>query len=93
MEYKIESNIPIPPIQRKPKNNALFNALSSLEVGQSFVIPIPEDGTTEVHKVRNKLNYTKLHLPKSFSFTTREIDLGIRVWRTQYPTNIIFRRL
>ena len=83
MEYKIESNIPIPPIQRKPKNNALFNALSSLEVGQSFVIPIPEDGTTEVHKVSNKLNYTKLHPPKSFSFTTREIDLGIRVWRTQ----------
>ena len=83
MEYKIESNIPIPPIQRQPKNNALFNALSSLKVGQSFVIPIPEDGTTEVHKVRNKLNYTKLHLPKSFSFTTREIDLGIRVWRTQ----------
>ena len=83
MEYKIESNIPIPPIQRKPKISALFNALSSLKVGQSFVIPIPEDGTTEVHKVRNKLNYTKLHLPKSFSFTTREIDLGIRVWRTQ----------
>ena len=54
MDYKIEDNIPIPPIQRKPKNNALFNALSSLEVGQSFVIPIPEDGTTEVHKVRNK---------------------------------------
>ena len=58
MEYKIESNIPIPPIQRKPKNNALFNALSSLEVGQSFVIPIPEDGTSDVHKVWNKLKYT-----------------------------------
>ena len=83
MDYKIEDNIPIAPIQTKPKNNALFNTLSILEVGQSFVIPIPEDGTTEVHKVRNKLNYTKLHLPKSFSFTTREIDLGIRVWRTQ----------
>ena len=83
MEYKIENNIPIPPIQRKPRDSALLDALSSLEVGQSFVIPIPEDGTTEVHKVRNKLNYTKLHLPKSFSFTTREISYGIRVWRTQ----------
>ena len=83
MEYKIEDNIPIPSITRKPRDNALLNALSSLEVGQSFVIPIPEDGTTEVHKVRNKLNYTRLKLPKDFEFTTREIGLGIRVWRTQ----------
>ena len=83
MEYKIENNIPIPPIQRKPRDNALLDALSSLKIGQSFVIPIPEDGTTEVHKVRNKLNYVKLFLPKSYSFTTREISLGIRVWRTK----------
>ena len=82
MEYKIEDKIPIPSITRKPRNNALLNALSSLEVGQSFVIPIP-DGTTEVHKIRNKLNYTKLKLPKDVKFATREIDLGIRVWRTQ----------
>ena len=82
MKYKIEDNIPIPSITRKPRDNALFNALSSLKVGQSFVIPIP-DGTTEVHKVRNKLNYTRLKLPKYFEFTTREIGLGIRVWRTQ----------
>ena len=82
MDYKIEDNIPIPSITRKPKNTALLNALSSLEVGQSFVIPIP-DGTTEVHKIRNKLNYTKLKLPKDVKFATREIDLGIRVWRTQ----------
>lgn len=82
MEYKIEDKIPIPSITRKPKNNALLNALSSLEVGQSFVIPIP-DGTTEVHKIRNNLNYTKSKLPKGFKFATREIDLGIRVWRTQ----------
>ncbi len=45
MKYKIEDKIPIPSITRKPRNNALLNALSSLEVGQSFVIPIP-DGTT-----------------------------------------------
>jgi len=82
MKYKIEDKIPIPSITRKPRNNALLNALSSLEVGQSFVIPIP-DGTTEVHKIRNNLNYTKSKLPKDIKFATREIDLGIRVWRTQ----------
>tara|TARA_A100001515_G_C4543004_1_gene200822 strand:+ start:69 stop:311 length:243 start_codon:yes stop_codon:yes gene_type:complete len=80
MDYKIEDNIPIPPIQRKPKENALYNALDSLKVGQSFIIPVP-DGSTEVHKIRNRLNYMKQHIP--ISITTREVELGIRVWRTQ----------
>jgi uncharacterized protein (DUF2249 family) len=80
MDYKIEDNIPIPPIQRKPKETALYNALDSLKVGQSFIIPVP-DGSTEVHKIRNRLNYMKQHIP--ISITTREVELGIRVWRVE----------
>jgi len=87
MNFKIENNIPIPPVDRgkRRKPNSLSKVLDTLKVGQSFVVPIPE-GTNPL-AFKNQIGYAKTiikHKRKdNFSITTREVDGGIRVWRTK----------
>ena len=83
MNFKIENNIPIPPVDRgkRRKPNSLSKVLDTLKVGQSFVVPIPE-GTNPL-AFRNQIGYAKTIIKDNFSITTREVDGGIRVWRTK----------
>ncbi len=87
MNFKIENNIPIPPINRRKrrKPNSISQVLESLKVSQSFVVSIP-DGANPV-AFRNQIAYAKSTIKKkrndNLSITTREVDGGIRVWRTK----------
>tara|TARA_R100000935_G_scaffold54540_1_gene83554 strand:- start:2740 stop:3000 length:261 start_codon:yes stop_codon:yes gene_type:complete len=85
--FKIEKNIPIPPVNRKVrrKPNSITKCLQTLEVNESFVVPIPEG--LNAMKFRNQIGYAKSvikHKRKdNFSIITREVDGGIRIWRVE----------
>ena len=87
MDFKIEKNIPIPPVDRgkRRKQNIISRVLDALKINESFVVPIPE-GTNPL-AFRNQIGYAKSIIKKkredNFSITTREVDGGIRVWRTE----------
>ncbi len=85
--FKIEKDIPIPPVNRKVrrKPNSITKCLQELEVNESFVVPIP-DGSNPM-AFRNQIGYAKSIIKQkrkdNFSITTREVDEGIRVWRVE----------
>lgn len=71
--YAIEDNVPLPPLTKGHPPKYPFR---DLLVGQSFFVPQGDRKTLAVLASRNgkSLNAT---------FTVRQIDGGIRVWRVK----------
>jgi hypothetical protein len=73
MEFKIESDIPIP---NRGHSSEVTLVLHQLEVGQSVLIP------SEGKNIRNTVASVARKTRRRF--TTREIDKDtVRVWRTE----------
>lgn len=72
--YEIEKNVPL--LEKAAGRKAKY-PLASMEVGDSFVVPLkyPKQ-RSPVHSVASI--FGKKHGRK---FTTRRIDNGVRVWR------------
>ena len=73
--YAIEDNVPIP--TDRGVGRPMKYPLDTLEVGQSFTIPLAERQAVSVRIAY----YSKAHGVK---FTTRKVDENtLRVWRTE----------
>lgn len=74
MKYtpKIESNIPM------PSRSTKYLFLESMSVGDSFLLY----GTREDNNNTLAAIYQRSY-SKSFRFSTRTVDNGVRVWRTK----------
>ena len=83
MDFKIEKNIPIPPVDRgkRRKQNSISRVLDALKINESFVVPIPE-GTNPL-AFRNQIGYAKSIIKKKPGdvaqgfFTGRNQPVGV----------------
>ena len=76
MEHVIEKGIPIPETK---KGKTKYEFLLSMEVGDSVLLNIKQSSIQSSISILRKRN-PKF---KSFKFTTRIVEGGIRVWRTE----------
>lgn len=70
--FKVEKGIPIPPPRKNP-GGSKYNFITSLEVGDSFTVPL---SPATAHSVISK--YSKRFGVK---MTVRKESSGCRVWR------------
>lgn len=71
MQYKVESNVPL------PAPDASKYPFASMQIGDSFLVPNPSD--TDRKRVQTAAaSYGRRH---SKAFRTRSVDGGIRIWR------------
>jgi len=75
MQLSIEKNIPIPVPQNR-KRSPIQVCLQQLEIGESFLIPVPH-GT--MAKVSGNIGTHAKRVGKKF--TLRTLEEGVRVWR------------
>jgi|WetSurMetagenome_2_1015567.scaffolds.fasta_scaffold397436_3 hypothetical protein len=79
-EYKIESNIPIPP-PIKVENTSKY-PINKMKVGDSFLVPFDTKDMDKKRKMRNSLT-SVFSRKKPKKFTVRMTEKGIRVWRIE----------
>ncbi len=77
----IEDDIPLPPIVRT--HTTFKYPFADMRVGQSFAIPIGEEG---VDRLEQRLRTATYRYTKqeggTVRFTVRALDNEVRVWRT-----------
>ncbi len=87
MTYAIEKGVPIP-MQQGSRNGVLPYPFADMQLGDSFVVPVPRDtpakniqGIVGNHARKYRENYRA-----DFAVTTRVIDSGnaVRVWCVAY---------
>ena len=79
--FPIDKNIPIPP--RTPTTRMSKFPLESMDVGDSFLIPI-EDGrniSEEGNRVANVIRKWARRRGDGWKFSRRITSQGIRIWR------------
>lgn len=78
MSLVIEKGIPLLAKSTGKATSAIGDAVRKLEVGDSFLIPA-EDKTPKHRAIHA---YFKAEVKRGKKFATRQVDGGIRVWRT-----------
>lgn len=74
-DWIIERGHMIPEVDRATANNAeLKSALKTMTVGESLF-------TTTIDRMRLANAYMKVSYAKGYSFVSRAMDGGVRVWR------------
>ena len=80
-KIKLEKNISIP-TRTKQKSNELYKIFESMEIGDSFVMPVIDE---KASTVRGRLYMSsrnfKIHKGISWVFITRVINNEVRIWR------------
>lgn len=80
--YAIEKGVPIP-----PKRHALSGGSKypwrQLEIGDSFLAPLPEHGDARKHHASMTRSACQWAKAVNREFTTRRVEGGVRVWRTK----------
>lgn len=76
-EYKIESRIPIPSVNRGRPNGGLSQALRDLKKGQSVFVRKP------LQQVSHNTYSIARELGRKGMFTCRSMDGGTRIWRVK----------
>lgn len=86
MKYAIEHNIALPSTRTYGENKRF--PYSQMNVGDSFFVPCSSD-EKELNRVRQRISSGKKSYKKtiskkaSFEITTRIVQGGLRVWRTE----------
>jgi len=83
---KIDKDIPIPLKSKQApsrKHKGLSDAIRTLEINDSFFIPIPDNMSAKSFRdtIFCRVSLIKKKRKDKLSVTTREIENGIRVWR------------
>lgn len=83
---KIDKDIPIPLKSKQApsrKHKGLSDAIRTLEINDSFFIPIPDNMSAKSFRdtIFSRVSLIKKKRKDKLSVTTREVDDGIRVWR------------
>jgi len=86
LTIKIDKDIPIPPKKKQApsrKYKGLSDAIRTLEINDSFFIPIPDNMSAKSFRdtIFSRVSLIKKKRKDKLSLTTREVDDGIRVWR------------
>lgn len=88
MKFEIENDIKLKNVQTKPtseKTKAIDEALSVLESGQSFLVPL--EGDEYPAKITVLVSAYKKKFPSEKTFTSRTLknnegkQTGVRIWR------------
>lgn len=80
MTYKIEDNVPVPAVGGWGKLNKLYDTLSALEVGQSFVWDMSETNmkmSSAQARIHERAGTLRIKV------TTRKVEGGYRIWRVE----------
>ena len=76
INIEIEKNVPLPKTSRPSFGFSL--ALSKLQIGDSFLIPLGNEKSTTVgNRIRSRANYTRV------SIAIRKQGESLRVWRVK----------
>lgn len=88
MKYEIESNIPVPDIQKKSiLVSDIAEAMTSLAIGQSFLVPVggPND---RIGRLQSAFAEAKSKFEVKLFISRKQINedgslKGIRIWRLE----------
>ena len=76
INIEIEKNVPLPKVRRLTLGFSL--ALSKLQIGDSFLIPLGDEKSSTVsNRIRGRANYTGV------SIAVRKQGESLRVWRAK----------
>lgn len=78
--FEIEKNVPIPPKSRNERDSKY--PLRQMAAGDSFLIAIP-DGAPKEQYARAQQSVQSYASRWKVKVTTRKVDGGVRVWRTE----------
>lgn len=88
MSFKLEEDVPVP--ARAAPNREAKYPFTDMAVGQSFLVPITKDDS-DIARIRRRMNSAcgtaqrriKKTSGTDVRFTSRTVEEGVRVWRTQ----------
>lgn len=96
MSFEIEDGIPIPASARQSgPGRRLKYPLDQLDIGQSFMVPVPDNPDPSVYesemqrttsRLSNAANRYRKQQDPNFYAVVRRVEGGVRLWRTQ-PKN------